>query len=480
MTQKRYDAVIVGSGPNGLAAAITLARGGRSVLVLEGKETPGGGVRSLPLTLPGYRHDVCAAVFPLGMASPFFRGLPFQDYGLHWVHPGVPLAHPLDDGTAVLLERSVVHTARTLGRDGQAYQALMLPWMAHWQALVSELLSSLRPPRRLDLLARFGLRGVLPASLLIRTHFRGERARALMAGLSAHAMLPLEQPGTAAFGILLGLLGHAVGWPVAQGGSQRIITAMLACLEEMGGEILTGRMVTALADLPPARAVLFDLTPHQLVRIQDVDFPGAYRRSLQNYRYGVGVFKMDFALDAPVPWKAAACSRAGTLHLGGTWEEIAQAEQAVWQGHLPRRPFVLLAQPSLFDPQRAPQGRHTLWAYCHTPAGSVADMSDLIEEQIERFAPGFRSRILARHTFNAREMEGYNPNYVGGDINAGVQDLGQHFARPALRWDPYSTPDPRVYLCSSSTPPGGGVHGMCGYHAARSALRRLETDGRGR
>ncbi|HET9495409.1 MAG TPA: NAD(P)/FAD-dependent oxidoreductase [Chloroflexia bacterium] len=471
--RRGYDAVVVGAGPNGLAAAITMARAGRSVLVLEARDTVGGGCRSAQLTLPGFTHDVCSAIHPLGPASPFMRSLPLTEHGLEWVQPSAPLAHPLDDGTAVVLERSVGATALKVGRDAASYRRLVGPVVRDWPRLSRDVLGPLRIPRHPVALARFGLKALLPALLLSRAAFKGERARALFAGMAAHSMLPLERPPSASFGLVLAALGHVVGWPVARGGSQRIVDAMASYLRSLGGEITTGRRVGSLDDLPPAKSVLFDLTPRQIVRIAGERLPGGYRRQLGRYRYGPGVFKVDWALEGPVPWKAAECLRASTVHLGGTLEEIAEAERAVWRGEHPERPFVLVGQQSLFDRTRAPEGKHTLWAYCHVPHGSTRDMTGRIEAQLERFAPGFGERVLARHTMSAAQMQRYNANYIGGDINGGVQDLLQLFTRPTLSLVPYSTPAEGIYICSSSTPPGGGVHGMCGYHAASVALRDL-------
>ncbi len=467
-----YDAVIVGAGPNGLAAGITLARAGKSVLVLEAKETIGGGTRSAELTLPGFVHDVCSALHPLGVASPFFRDLPLAQYGLEWVFPPACLAHPFDDGTAVLVEGTIDQTAANLGPDATSYRRLMEPFVAGWQGLLDDLLGPLRPPHHPFLMARFGLAGLLPAVALARLAFRGERARAVFAGMASHAMMPLTGPATASFGLVLGLVAHAVGWPMARGGSQSIANALGAYLQSLGGEIVTGHPVRSWADVPHAHVHLFDTSPRDLVRIVGEQLPEGYRRALSRFRYGPGVFKADYALDGPIPWRAKECLRAGTVHIGGTMEEIAAAEAAPWRGEHPERPFVVVAQQSLFDRTRAPEGEHTAWAYCHVPHGSSEDMTERLEAQLERFAPGFRDRILARRTLTAAGMEAYNPNYVGGDINAGVQDLRQLFTRPVARLDPYATPAEGVYLCSSSTPPGGGVHGLCGYYAARSVLRR--------
>ena len=468
----RYDAVVVGAGPNGLAAAIVLARAGRSVLVLEAAETVGGGSRTAELTLPGFRHDVCSAIHPLAVASPLFAELPLGDHGLVWIDPPAALAHPLDDGTAALLLESVDATAETLKVDAQAYRRLMRPLVADARTIIQEIQGPLRlsPLRHPLAMARYGLQALLPASLFARRRFRGTHARALFAGMAAHSMLRLEQPISAAFGLTLAMSAHAVGWPIARGGSRRIVDALAAHLRELGGAIVTGCRVNALSELAPCAAVLFDLTPRQVVAIAGDALPSRYRRKLEAYRYGPGVFKVDYALDGPIPWRAQECLRAGTVHLGGTLPEIAASERAVARGRVPERPFVLVAQQSLFDTTRAPKGKHTVWAYCHVPHGSGADMTEAITAQVERFAPGFRDRVMATHTMTAVELEQYNANYVGGDINGGIQDLGQLFTRPTLRLNPYTTPNPRLFICSSATPPGGGVHGMCGYWAARAAL----------
>lgn len=466
-----YDAVIIGAGPNGLLAAITLARAGQRVLVLEARERIGGALSSAELTLPGFIHDPGSAVHPFGVASPALRALPLERYGLRWVRPPVPLAHPLDGRRAVLLERGVGATAAGLGVDGPAYWRLMAPLVRTWERLAPALLGPLRLPRHPLALARFGLRALWPATLLCRTLFRAEPARALLAGLAAHSCLPLERPGTAAFGLVLGAMGHHGGWPFPAGGAQCLADALAALLRDLGGTIRTGVFVRDLDELPPARAVLCNLTPRQLLQVAGGRLPPGYRAALERYRPGPGVFKLDYALDGPVPWTAPACRRSATLHLGGGLDELARAERAPWQGATDPQPYVLVSQPTLFDPSRAPRGQHTLWAYCHIPLGSPADMTAAVEAQIERFAPGFRARIIARSTMGPLQLEAFDANLAGGDITGGAPDLLQLFTRPTWSLTPYRTPVPGLYLCSSSTPPGPGVHGMCGYHAAMTVLK---------
>lgn len=468
-----FDAVVVGSGPNGLAAAVTVARAGRSVLVLEGAEEPGGGCRTAALTLPGYRHDLCSAIHPMAMASPFFRELPLAEHGLEWVEPPAAVAHPLDDGPAVLLERSVEETASSLGVDGAAYQELLAPWVAAWPKLERALLGPLRVPglSTLPPLARFGMLAVRSADGLAR-RFRDGRSKALVAGLAAHSVLPLERAASAAVALVLGVAGHRGGWPLPRGGADRIAAALIGYLQELGGEVRCGHWVRSLDELPPAKAVLLDLTPRQVLSLSGAALPNGYRRRLARYRYGPGVFKLDLAIEGAIPWSDPGCARAATVHLGGSFAEIAAAERAVWAGEHPQRPFVLLAQAGLFDASRAPRGHQAVWAYCHVPHGSTRDCTSEIELQIERFAPGFRERILARRASTTADLEARNPNLVGGDLAGGVTDLRQILARPITGATPYATPVRGLYLCSSSTPPGGGVHGMCGYHAATLALRR--------
>jgi phytoene dehydrogenase-like protein len=469
-----YDAVVVGSGPNGLAAAVTLARAGLSVLVREAEETIGGGTRSAELTLPGFVHDVCSAVHPMAVASPFLRSLPLSEHGLELIHPPAPLAHPLDGGRAVVLERSLESVVESLGPDGQAYRRLIGPAVRDWPLLAPAFLGPiLRVPRNPLALARFSLHGLRPSASVASSAFAGQPARALFAGAAAHSVLPLERLGTASFGLVFLALAHTCGWPVARGGSQGIALALASYLRSLGGEIVTGAPVTALEELPPAKTILCDVGPRQLLALAGERLPARYRRALGRYRYGPGVFKLDYALDGPVPWNAPDCGRAATVHVGGTLEEIAASERAPWAGRHAERPFVLVAQPSLFDATRAPEGKHTLWAYCHVPNGSTVNMTEQIESQIERFATGFREVVLARTVTTTSDFERGNANIVGGDINGGAANLTQLIARPALRRVPYSTPVPDLYLCSASTPPGGGVHGMCGHLAARAALKRL-------
>ncbi len=468
----RFDAVVVGSGPNGLAAAIELARAGRRVRVFEANSQTGGGCRSDELTLPGFVHDTCSAIHPLGVASPFFRTVPLAEHGLEWVDPPLALAHPFADGSAAVLSTELDETLASVGEDGSAWREMFGPLIDDFDILIGPLLGPLRIPAHPVAMGRFGLLGLRPAVSLAGAKFSGEKARGLFAGMAAHSILDLHKPATAAFGLVLGMVGHVVGWPIPKGGSQQITNALVRELESLGGEIVTDTPVTSLDIAGDAGAVLFDTNPRQLRDIARDALPQWYRRIIGHYRHGSGVFKLDWALDGPVPWTAPECARAGTVHLGPTIEDIAESERAASTGRIADRPFVILAQPSLFDRSRAPDGAHTLWGYCHVPNGSTEDMTERIEAQIERFAPGFRNRVIARSTMSPADIQASNANYVGGDINAGAQDIRQLFTRPVPRYDPYSTPNPRLYICSASTPPGGGVHGMGGYHAARSALRR--------
>ena len=471
------DAIVVGSGPNGLAAAIALAQHGRLVRVYEAADTWGGGLRSAALTEPGFTHDVCAAVFAMALASPFLKTLPLAKYGAEFVHPPAPFAHPLDDGSAVVVERSVEATADSLdAADAPAYRRLMTPLVERFHPLMEGLLGPLGLRQPLSV-ASFALTAIQSARSFATRTFTGGRARAMLAGAAAHSIVPLEYAATAGYGLGLVLSAHAVGWPIARGGSQTIADALVAYLRSLGGEVVTGERIATLGQLPPARAVLCDVSPRQFIAMAGATLPSRYRKRLEAFRYGPGVFKMDWALTAPVPWRAKDCAPAGTVHLGGTLEEIARSEQASWNGLTPTRPLVLVVQPTLFDPSRAPAGRHTLWAYCHVPHGSTVDMAAAIEGQIERFAPGFHDCISSRHVMGPREMEQRNANLVGGDIAGGAGDVSQLLMRPVASLNPYRTAIDGVYLCSSSTPPGVGVHGMCGYYAAKAAGTRSSISG---
>ena len=466
-------ACVIGAGPNGLAAAIILAQAGLQVDVLEAESTPGGAARTLELTLPGFRHDFGSAVYPLGAGSPFFSSLPLIEHGLEWIHSPAALAHPLDDGTVVMLERDLDQTRDSLGVDGSAWDKLMRPFVEHWTEFAPEIL---RPvsfvPRHPWLMARFGMAAIRSAQSVAR-RFRSQRTKALFAGLAAHSFLGLDEPLSAAFGILMAVPAHAVGWPIPRGGAQSLTNALCGYLSTFGSNVNTSSPVQSLAPLAKYDVLLCDLTPQQLVKVGGDSLSDSYRRRLGRYRYGAGVFKVDYALNAPIPWRASGCLRAATVHLGGSFEEIAASEKAVRIGQHADRPFVLLAQPSLFDSSRAPEGKHTAWAYCHVPNGSKVNMLERLEDQIERFAPGFRECILARRVFSPADLESMDANLVGGDIGGGVMDIRQFLFRPT--WRHYATSARKIYLCSASTPPGGGVHGMCGYHAAKMALFRLDS-----
>src|SRR5712671_3917020 len=467
-SHQNRQAAVIGAGPNGLAAAITLAQRNFQVDVFEAQPQPGGAARTLELTEPGFLHDFGSAVHPLAAGSPFFSSLPLQSHGLEWIHSPAPLAHPFDDGTAITLERDLREAESVLAPDGNRWRTLMQPFAEHWPALSAEILRPLNVfTRHPFLLARFGATAFLPAKALVNL-FRSERTKALFAGLAAHSFLSLDEPLSAAFGVILGAAAHSIGWPIPRGGAQSLTNALCAHLTSLGGTVKTSTRIEDLAPLEKYDAILCDVTPHQLLRIARNRFPARFARHLAKYRYGPGVFKVDYALHSPVPWKAADCARAATVHLGGSFQEIATSEYAMSHGRHSERPFVLLAQPSLFDPTRAPAGKHIAWAYCHVPNGSSVDMLEALESQIERFAPGFRDCILARHVFSPAALEEMDANLIGGDISGGAMDLRQFFFRPT--WRRYATQARDIYLCSSSTPPGAGVHGMCGYHAANKAL----------
>lgn len=467
-----FDAIVIGSGPNGLSAAIALQQAGLSVLILEAKDSIGGGLRSAELTLPGFVHDICSAIHPLAAGSPFFNSLPLEQHGLEFIYPEVAAAHPFDDGTSAALYGSVDDTAEALGIDRETYSNLLNPLVKNWPGMVKDVLGPLHLPKHPLDMAAFGLNALRSASSLVRK-FKTKEARGLWAGMAAHSMQPLTNLGTSAFGLVLMATGHLKGWPVPKGGSEVIANALVSYFLSIGGKIETGMPVRSMKDIPVSAVVLFDLTPKQILEIAGESFSSIYSWQLSRYRYGMGVFKIDWALDGPIPFTAQECCKAGTVHLGNTYEEIAKGEEMTNAGVLPEKPFVLLAQQSLFDPSRVPEGKHTAWAYCHVPNGSEKDMTNAIENQVERFAPGFKDLILAKHTMNTKEIEAYNPNYIGGDINGGVIDIGQLFTRPALRSSPYRTSARGLYICSSSTPPGGGVHGMCGYNAAKQVLKDI-------
>lgn len=470
-----FDAVVVGSGPNGLAAAIEMARNGAMVAVLEAAETPGGGMRSAELTLPGYVHDFCSACHPLGILSPFFRTLPLEKHGLEWCKPPASVAHPLDDEPAVLLYKDLDATGGSIGDDASAWRKVFGPLLDNAEELLADILGPFSfTPKHPILLGRFGLPGLQSAVGSARRRFRGERARALFGGCAAHSILPLDKPLTAAVGTMFALTAHMEDWPVARGGSKSITRALVSYFESLGGTISCTTRVNNAMDLPPARVYLFDTDPLQLAEIAEPVLPRGYVRRVRRYRFGPGVFKLDWALDGPIPWTDSRCLEASTVHVGGTLDELAASESAAWRGDHSDAPFVMVCQQSQFDSSRAPEGKHTGYAYSHVPFGSTVDQTEVIERQIERFAPGFHDRILARHKTFPSDLEQHNPNYVGGVIAGGAADVTQVFTRPVARLNPYTTPNPRVYICSASTPPGGGVHGMCGYHAARAALKKLE------
>ena len=471
----KYDATVIGSGPNGLAAAITMAREGYSVKVFEASDTVGGGTRTKELTLPGFHHDVCSAIHPMAKASPFLKSLPLEEFGLEWIYPDYPLAHPLDNEPPAVLYRSFSDTVNSLGEDGTAYRRLFEPVVQNWKTLAPQLLGPFSPfPDTPMLMARFGLKALQSAERLAQSKFSTARGKALFAGLAAHSILPLDKISTSAIGMVLGAVGHTENWPFPKGGSHAITKSMAAYFQTLGGEIETDSTITSLAEIPTSKVIFFNTTPAQLLDIGGDLVPGKYADKVKKFEYGAGVFKIDLALDGPIPWRDEACRKAGTVHVGGTIDEIMTSENCLKDGSHPEKPYVLVAQQSLFDDTRAPEGRHTCWAYCHVPNGSTKDMTEPILRQIERFAPGFRDLIIGQHTMNTRAIQSYNSNYIGGDINGGKQDITQLFTRPAGLFNPYHVPGTNMYISSSSTPPGGGVHGMCGYHAAKAALKEFE------
>jgi phytoene dehydrogenase-like protein len=473
MSENKYDAIVIGAGPNGLSAAIQLARRGLAVCVFEANQQIGGGARSEQLTLPNFIHDVCSAVHPMGFISPFFKTLPLQEYGLEWIEPPLALAHPFDNEPAAFLSKSIQQTAENLGQDKQAYLDLINPFVNKSETLIAEILKPIRISRHPLLMARFGFAAMRSASDFVNSKFKTDRAKALFCSCSAHSVVSLDKIATASFGISLAMVAHLVGWPIVKGGSQRIIDCLEKYFRSLGGEIQAGTKVESLNSLPASKVILMALTPRQVATIAADQLPQKFRDRLLKFRYGPGIFKIDWALDGPIPWRDPVCSQSATLHLGSTFDEILQSESNAWNGKISAKPFVILAQPSLFDSTRAPAGKHIGWAYCHVPHGSDVDRTETIENQVERFAPGFKNLILARHTFNSTQLHQHNENIIGGDIGGGANDFMQIIARPVLKWDPYSTPNPRLFICSSSTPPGGGVHGMCGYNAANSVLKRV-------
>jgi phytoene dehydrogenase-like protein len=472
MVKRDYDAIVVGSGPNGLAAGIVMQKAGLNVLIIEGKDTVGGGLRTKELTLPGFRHDVCSAIHPLAAASPYFSKLPLDKHGLEYIYPAYSAAHPFDNGKAALLTSSLDETAELLGKDSGNYRNLVESLVKDWPHIAADALGPLTFPSSPVAMAKFGFNAIRSAHCISKG-FNTEEGRGLWAGMAAHSIQPLSYPASSAIGLVLMATSHIGGWPIPKGGSQMIANALASYFTSIGGKIETNFYVTSLDQLPSSHAVLFDITPRQLLQIAGHKMSSLYSWQLKRFRYGMGVFKIDWALDAPVPFTAQECNKAGTVHIGNTFSEIALSEKMSWNGQHSDTPFVLLAQQSQFDKSRAPEGKHTLWGYCHVPGKSQKDMTGVIEKQIERFAPGFRDRIIGRHVMSSTDMEDYNPNYIGGDINGGALDIRQLFTRPALRWSPYRTSAKGLYLCSASTPPGGGVHGMCGYYAAKTALKDI-------
>ncbi len=475
MKDKKYDVVIIGSGPNGLAAGIYLSQAGYSVLIIEAAEVAGGGMRTKELTLPDFKHDICAAVHPMGYLSPYFQSLQLENYGLEWIFPEISVAHPLDDEPAVLLAKSVKETADGLGIDAKKYKKILTPFANHADWLIQDTLKPLGLPKHPLLFALFGLRGILPAQNFANSVFKEKRAKALFAGCTAHSILPFDKLFTTAIGLTFLTTAHAVNWPIAKGGSQAIADALLKCFLTSGGEIQYNTLIEDVNQLPTHSALMFDTDPLQLANIAANLLPLSYVKRLKKFNYGPGVFKIDYALNGPIPWNDPNCLKASTVHVGGTMEEIAKSEKEVWEGKVSEKPFVLVTQQSQFDDTRSPKGQHTCWAYCHVPHGNSQDMSDLIENQIERFAKGFKETIIAKHSINTKQYYDYNKNYLGGAVTGGAVDITQLFTRPVGRIDPYSTPNPKIFICSASTPPGGGVHGMNGFYAAKSVLKFLKN-----
>jgi phytoene dehydrogenase-like protein len=473
MLKSEYDVVVIGSGPNGLAASIQLQLHGLKVLMIEGRETIGGGMRTKELTLPGFHHDVCSAIHPMAASSPFFSQLPLGDFGLEWIFPEIAAAHPFDDGSALGLFRSIEQTARGLGKDQNTYLDLIGPLVENWEKLVPDILAPLGIPNNPLLFGKFGMKALLPATTLASLFFKEEKTKGFWAGMAAHSILPLSKLTTSAIGLVLLAAGHSKGWPLPKGGSQQLANALAKYFESLGGDIHTGWMIKSMDELPKAKAIVFDTSADQLLKIAGDRLTPSYQKQLKKFRYGMGVFKVDFALNEPIPFSSELVRNAGTVHLGSNVKDIGNSERQSANGHHPESPYVLVAQQSLFDATRAPKGHHTAWAYCHVPNGSTVDMTDRIERQIERYAPGFRDTIIAKHTFDTAQIQAYNPNYVGGDINGGALDLSQLFTRPTVQVTPYRTSTKGIYICSSSTPPGGGVHGMCGYHAANRVIKDL-------
>lgn len=467
INNETYDAVVIGSGPNGLSAAIQLARQGQKVLIIEAAHEVGGGMRTNELTLEGFHHDICSAVHPMAYISPFFKSLNLEKHGLEWIFPQASVAHPLDNEPAVLLSKSVAATAENLGIDSKRYQQLLKPYLNNPEGLFSDLLKPLGIPKHPYLMGHFGMKAILPATLFSKLYFKGTRAKALFAGCTGHSVLPFDKFFTSALGMVFLLSGHMVDWVIPKGGSKAIGDALLKVFKEYGGEVILNTRINNFGQLPKAKRYFFDTDPKQLASIASDQLPKSYLRRLNKYNYGPGVFKIDYALSEPIPWKDKNCLKASTVHLGGTFEEIARSEKEAWQGIHSEKPYVLMTQQSQFDTTRSPKGKHTGWAYCHVPHGSTKDMTKVIEQQIERFAPGFKEVILAKHTMNSQDYFNYNPNYLGGAVTGGAADITQLFTRPVMRRNPYSTPNPSIYICSASTPPGGGVHGLCGYYAAK-------------